>query len=119
MITLEPPMRRPAARSGRRIRRPATTSWSRSPIPEPASRRDPRPGLQPVLTTKEVGKGSGLGLSQVLGVAQQLGGGVRIDTTPGIGTTVKVYLPSARVDEVHRAPTGIAPPRRRPHTPGR
>ena len=41
--------------------------------------------FNPFFTTKEVGKGSGLGLSQVLGVAQQLGGGVRIETAPGDG----------------------------------
>jgi PAS domain S-box-containing protein len=49
--------------------------------------------FDPFFTTKEVGKGSGLGLSQVLGVAQQLGGGVRIETKIGAGTTVKVFLP--------------------------
>ena len=52
--------------------------------------------FDPFFTTKEIGKGSGLGLSQVLGVAQQLGGGVRIETTPGAGTAVKVFLPRAR-----------------------
>ena len=55
--------------------------------------------FNPFFTTKEVGKGSGLGLSLVLGVAQQLGGGVRIETQPGVGTTVKVYLPRAGVAE--------------------
>ncbi|MGE3284430.1 MAG: PAS domain-containing protein, partial [Alphaproteobacteria bacterium] len=57
--------------------------------------------FNPFFTTKEVGKGSGLGLSLVLGVAQQLGGGVRIDTNPGAGTTVEVYLPRAGIDERH------------------
>jgi len=51
--------------------------------------------FDPFFTTKEVGKGSGLGLSQVLGVVKQLGGGVRIETCPGKGTTVSVYLPHA------------------------
>jgi signal transduction histidine kinase/CheY-like chemotaxis protein len=51
--------------------------------------------FDPFFTTKEVGRGSGLGLSQVLGVAQQLGGGVRIETEPGRRTTVSVYLPRA------------------------
>jgi CheY-like chemotaxis protein len=51
--------------------------------------------FEPFFTTKEVGKGSGLGLSQVLGVAKQLGGGVRIETRPGARTTVNVYLPAA------------------------
>jgi signal transduction histidine kinase len=51
--------------------------------------------FEPFFTTKEVGKGSGLGLSQVFGLAKQSGGGVRIETTPGQGTTVQVYLPRA------------------------
>ena len=52
--------------------------------------------FEPFFTTKEVGKGSGLGLSQVLGLTQQLGGGVRIESEPGKGTTVRVFL--ARVE---------------------
>jgi signal transduction histidine kinase len=49
--------------------------------------------FEPFFTTKAVGKGSGLGLSQVFGLAKQSGGGVRIETRPGEGTSVKVFLP--------------------------
>ena len=49
--------------------------------------------FEPFFTTKEIGKGSGLGLSQVLGFAKQSGGGMRIETRMGEGTSVKVYLP--------------------------
>jgi CheY-like chemotaxis protein len=42
---------------------------------------------------------SGLGLSQVYGVAKQFGGAIRIESRPGAGTTVHVYLPRAAVAE--------------------
>ena len=51
--------------------------------------------FEPFFTTKEIGKGSGLGLSQVLGFAKQSGGGMRIETRVGEGTSVKIYLPRA------------------------
>lgn len=52
-----------------------------------------RKAFEPFFTTKEVGKGSGLGLSQVLGFAQQSGGGIGIESKPGDGTSVTIYLP--------------------------
>ncbi|MCE7761736.1 response regulator [Pseudomonas putida] len=52
--------------------------------------------FEPFFTTKDIGKGSGLGLAQVFGFAKQSGGGVRIDTTPGRGTQVAVYLPAVK-----------------------
>jgi len=51
--------------------------------------------FEPFFTTKEPGKGSGLGLAQVWGLAQQFGGTVLLDSAPGHGTTVRVYLPRA------------------------
>jgi CheY-like chemotaxis protein len=49
--------------------------------------------FDPFFTTKEVGKGTGLGLSQVYGFARQSGGGVAIDSAPGKGASVRLYLP--------------------------
>ncbi|MBY6261185.1 response regulator [Azospirillum sp. 412522] len=50
--------------------------------------------FEPFFTTKPVDKGSGLGLSMVHGMATQSGGGVHIDSTPGVGTAITLYLPS-------------------------
>jgi signal transduction histidine kinase len=66
--------------------------------------------FEPFFTTKEVGKGSGLGLSQVFGLAKQSGGGVRIDTTPGDGTSMKVYLPRAEARPEARVDDSVPDP---------
>jgi PAS domain S-box-containing protein len=49
---------------------------------------------EPFFTTKEVGKGSGLGLSQVFGFVSQCDGFVDVQTAPGRGTTVRLLLPA-------------------------
>jgi signal transduction histidine kinase/CheY-like chemotaxis protein len=64
--------------------------------------------FEPFFTTKEIGKGSGLGLSQALGFAKQSGGGMRIESRIGEGTSVKVYLPRTVEIEVSKAPPNSA-----------
>ncbi|HET9160059.1 MAG TPA: response regulator [Caulobacteraceae bacterium] len=66
--------------------------------------------FEPFFTTKEVGKGSGLGLSQVFGLAKQSGGGVRIESTPGNGTSVEVYLPRTEVEPLFEPLSAVASP---------
>jgi signal transduction histidine kinase len=63
--------------------------------------------FEPFYTTKPIGKGSGLGLSQVLGFCVQAGGTARLASTPGLGTTVSLVLPATTREE---APTPSASP---------
>jgi signal transduction histidine kinase/CheY-like chemotaxis protein len=57
--------------------------------------------LEPFFTTKGVGKGSGLGLSQAYGFAIQSGGALSIDSAVGKGTTVTLHLPAAKAASAH------------------
>ena len=97
--------------------------------PEPGryialSVRDTGPGMseevmerafEPFFTTKPLGKGSGLGLSQVLGLAKQLGGGVHLASEAGQGLEVTLYLPiSPAPDKAKPAELPAEPPRASP-----
>jgi PAS domain S-box-containing protein len=80
--------------------------------------RDTGPGMdaatrarafEPYFTTKPPGAGSGLGLSVVHGVAAGLGGAVRLDSAPGEGPRIEVWLPRLPVPAPTPAPRAAAP----------
>lgn len=60
--------------------------------------------FDPFFSTKEVGKGTGLGLSMVFGFVKQSGGGIKVETAEGSGTTFTIYLPKADTSALR--PTG-------------
>lgn len=60
--------------------------------------------FEPFFTTKPIGQGTGLGLSMIYGFMRQTGGRTRIETAPGEGTTVKLYL------RRHDGPVAAEPP---------
>ena len=63
--------------------------------------------FEPFFTTKGSGKGTGLGLSMVYGFARQSGGEVRIDSAPGRGTTVTLWLPAAAAPAEAKTPSTV------------
>lgn len=71
----------------------------------PASIRDRV--MDPFFTTKEEGKGSGLGLSMVYGFARQSGGAARIYTEEGEGTTLRLYFPVDEASPIQEKPVKL------------
>jgi CheY-like chemotaxis protein len=65
--------------------------------------------IEPFFTTREAGEGVGLGLSMAYGVIRNHGGQLLLESEPGVGTTVTMYLPAAPVETLPQTP-----PRREP-----
>ncbi|MFT4066597.1 ATP-binding protein [Paraburkholderia sp.] len=74
-------------------------------MPEAVMRR----AFEPLFTTRLRGSNTGLGLAQVLSMCEQAGGTAKIDSVPGSGTTVRLYLPRYRARDAEATSADALP----------
>jgi CheY-like chemotaxis protein len=68
-----------------------------------------RHAFEPLFTTKPMGEGTGLGLAHVQAFCEQAGGAVTLESAPGEGTAVRLYLPRSYLTPAARIPDVVPP----------